>query len=119
MPNYIFTQDLGRLKLNELLYFKKRWEVPARSIIYRAKELGILSEKQATYFYIETSRLGWARQEPDSLPRVKPKLFEDLLKLLSEDFEDELAFSNYLGIPYKWVNSWLDKGKVAYLKLVV
>ena len=58
-------------------------------LIYRAKQLDIISERQKTYLYEQMSIRGWRKREPDNLD-VQPEIpvaYRKIIELAYENLE--------------------------------
>lgn len=67
MPAADIRDDLRNMTLNKAMELKLYWGVSMQAIIYRAWELGTISDDRRTHFFIEMSRRGWRKQEPIEL----------------------------------------------------
>ena len=68
VPKDIAYHELGRkrssISLHELGNLKKRYGLSIAGWIFRAKNLGIISEDYATQLWQDLNRLGWKQSEP-------------------------------------------------------
>lgn len=62
-----------------LLDYKKRWGVSVAALNYRLSELGMVSEGKATSNYVEMSRRGWLKSEPQGLSREQSVILQDVI----------------------------------------
>ena len=92
MPKEDIKHDLVEISTKNLHLLKLKWKTSMSSIIYRAKELGIISESKAQSFYVHLSKKGYRTREPEQLdpPREIPTLLNELLKT----HQNELNYSN-------------------------
>lgn len=65
MPNHPTLQTLAMLK--------SQWGVSVKSLVRRARELGVVDAERATSLYRQISARGWNRAEPGHVPREKPR----------------------------------------------
>ncbi len=63
------------LTLNELLLLKQRLGLSLQALVYRMKDLGVISATLHKQLCIDFSRQGWRKSEPGALPREEPKWF--------------------------------------------
>jgi Zn-dependent peptidase ImmA (M78 family)/DNA-binding XRE family transcriptional regulator len=71
--------------LEELLLLKKHFGVSMQALIYRARDLQIISESTMRNLFISFSRNGWRKQEPEALPLEEPTLWRQMItRALSE-----------------------------------
>jgi Zn-dependent peptidase ImmA (M78 family) len=65
--------------VSDLAEFKKRWRVSVSALNYRVRELGIISEGRCTSLYVEMSRRGWLKAEPNQIPREQSSVLQDII----------------------------------------
>lgn len=63
------------LTLSELLILKRRLGMSLQALLYRMKDLHIISETLHRHWCIEVNKHGWRKQEPEPLPREEPRWF--------------------------------------------
>ncbi len=74
-----------RISIQELLILKKRYGMSIQAILYRLKDLGIITESCYRNWCIEINKKGWKKQEPMELENEKPEwLRRNLLRLVAE-----------------------------------
>ena len=85
----------------ELHLLKHKYGLSMQAWIYRARDLGILSESAAAELWRQFSRRGWRRQEPgDQIPPEEPARMKRLiLRALTEDVISESRAAELLGMP--------------------
>lgn len=103
-PRPEVIKELGtartRLEPRELCVLKAAYGLSMRAWLFRARDLGILSE----HAYIEHQKLfrsrGWHTREPcDPYPRERPQLFSQLLfHALAEDLITESKAAELMGL---------------------
>jgi Zn-dependent peptidase ImmA (M78 family) len=59
--------------LQTLTMLKSQWGVSIKSLVRRAREMGIIDNDRATSLYRQISSRGWNRAEPGYVPREKPR----------------------------------------------
>lgn len=67
--------------LRSLTQLKARWGVSLRSLIRRARELGVVDEQRSTSLHRQISARGWTRVEPGYVPLEKPRAFRKLAEI--------------------------------------
>ncbi|RME45290.1 MAG: ImmA/IrrE family metallo-endopeptidase [Caldilineae bacterium] len=89
------------LHIFELHLLKHKYGLSMQAWIYRAKDLGILSETAAGRLFQQFRRQGWHRQEPgDAIPPEEPERMKRLvLRALAEDLISESRAAELLGTP--------------------
>jgi Zn-dependent peptidase ImmA (M78 family)/DNA-binding XRE family transcriptional regulator len=91
------------LEIHELHLLKHKYGLSMQGWIYRAKDLGLLSESRAASLFRDFRVQGWHRQEPgDALPAERPSRFERLvLQAWAEDLLSETRAAELLGKPLR------------------
>lgn len=94
-------QKRGTLDLYELHLLKHKYGLSMQGWIYRAKDLGILSESAAARLFREFRHQGWHLQEPgDPIPPEEPGRMKRLvMRALAEDLISESRAAELLGKP--------------------
>ena len=76
--NEIRTQ-LRRFDLRQLANLKLYWKVSMAAIAVRADRLRLVTPYQTKMFWIEMSKLGYRKREPNEPPREHPKLLREMI----------------------------------------
>jgi Zn-dependent peptidase ImmA (M78 family)/transcriptional regulator with XRE-family HTH domain len=63
------------VQLEELLMLKRRFGLSLQALLYRLRDLGIISEHYYREWCVQVNRQGWRRREPLELPREQPQWF--------------------------------------------
>lgn len=86
LPRDTFGRQIVSTSLDYFIQLKKVWHVSIAAMIYRCKDLGILSENQTTYLWRQLAARGMRTHEPldDELVPEEPTLFRDAIDLLLE-----------------------------------
>jgi Zn-dependent peptidase ImmA (M78 family) len=89
------------LDVNELYLLKHKYGLSMQAWIYRAKELGIIPEREATRLFRAFRAKGWHRHEPgEALPPERPSRMERLIyRALAEDLISRSRAQELLGEP--------------------
>jgi Zn-dependent peptidase ImmA (M78 family) len=87
------------LEPHELLLLKKKHGMSMAAWIYRAKDLGILSEHEATRMWRDFRTRGWHKQEPgEPFPAEEPTRLRRLTwRLVAEDVISRSRAAELLG----------------------
>jgi len=105
------------LDMNELYMLKHKYGLSMQAWIFRARDLGIISENTATRLFQQFRANGWHRQEPgEVLPSEKPFRMERLIyRALAEDLISRSRAQELLGDPLQlhWVAEVLQQDGVA------
>lgn len=93
IPSSAALSELQNPTLSSLVALKAKWGVSIAALARRAKDLGIMSDREYREFNIRLSATGMHRHEPVQIPAEKPKLIRAALaRLQAEGFTvDELA----------------------------
>jgi len=89
------------LDMNELYLLKHKFGLSMQAWIYRAKNLGIITESAAAHLFKRFRANGWYRREPgDALSNEKPLRMERLIyRALAEDLISRSRAQELLGEP--------------------
>lgn len=103
VPAPIALRELGErrhaLGLGELLSLKSKYGMSIMAWIVRARGLGIISESAAKSLYIEASKFGWRKEEPDAglLPETPQRMYRLVQRALAEGVITESRSIELLG----------------------
>jgi len=83
LPDSTLFSELGthrtRLELRELLLLKQEFGISMAGILYRARNLGVIKESYHKSLFIEFSKRGWRKGEPQPFPTEEPHHFQQLI----------------------------------------
>jgi Zn-dependent peptidase ImmA (M78 family) len=99
----------GRLRWPELLELKQRWQVSLAALLYRARQLDLISDSNYLSAIKYMSRAGWRRNEPGDIGSPeRPRLLRQAVRALADTgFElDQLATEARL--PVKELSDYLN-----------
>lgn len=87
MPADVFKSEFLSTKVEYLLDLKKRWGVSLAALIYRAKDLSIISDDDALNLRKRLSFYGYRKREPldDQIPHERPRLLRRSITLLVDN----------------------------------
>lgn len=91
----------SHIQLEELLYLKKRYGMSIQAILFRLKDLRIITASHYKRWCMDINKLGWKKQEPIEIPSEKPERFyQQVFRALSEgligEAEAEQLFNDTL-----------------------
>jgi Zn-dependent peptidase ImmA (M78 family)/DNA-binding XRE family transcriptional regulator len=94
------------MDINELYLLKHKYGMSMQAWIYRARDLGIISESAMAQLFHKFRANGWHRQEPgEALPTERPRRMERLIyRALAEDLISRSRAQELLGEPLQ--QSW-------------
>jgi Zn-dependent peptidase ImmA (M78 family)/transcriptional regulator with XRE-family HTH domain len=72
--------QLRRFDLRHLANMKGHWKVSMQAIAYRAERLRLITPYQSKMFWIEMSKLGYRKREPNEPARETPKLLRQMVE---------------------------------------
>ena len=62
-------------KHDDLLYLKWQYGISIQAILYRLRDLGLVTNSCFQQWWIEINKLGWRKQEPIEIPHEKARRF--------------------------------------------
>ena len=69
----------SHIQLEELLYLKRRYGMSIQAILFRLKDLRIITASHYRRWCMDINKLGWKKQEPIEIPPEKPERFHQLV----------------------------------------
>ena len=81
----VFNDDIMRARLPKEIYksLKKKWKVSIQAMMYRTRQIGIISANQFQYMMRIVSKNGWRTKEPGDVPgQLKDTIFQGAIDLL-------------------------------------
>lgn len=119
LPQSKMLQELGekrsKILLNELSLLKHEYGISMAAILYRAKDLGIISDNYHKSLSIHFRKQGWHKQEPD-IPYAgeQTHLFKQLVyHAVAEDIISESKGAELLGISVFDLINWQNTNSEA------
>lgn len=88
VPEYSFRSDVRLpLTLSQLVQMKPKWGVSIQMLIHRAADLGLITQRQSRYLWMQVGKKGWRKQEPIELaiPAEKPRALRRMIEILYGD----------------------------------
>ncbi|MBB4090990.1 helix-turn-helix domain-containing protein [Salinibacter ruber] len=101
-PREPLLRDVGRkrqsIQLQELLLLKEEYGMSIQALLYRLKDLKVISAHHHKQWSIEINRQGWRTSEPEELPPERPKwLRRSTYRAYSEGLISEEKAKQILG----------------------
>jgi Zn-dependent peptidase ImmA (M78 family)/DNA-binding XRE family transcriptional regulator len=81
MPADEIRADLEPVTVQHLAELKRYWKVSMQSLLYRARELGVITPRKFTSMMMLFSKLGYRRREPIDLAIEEPTLLRRVVEL--------------------------------------
>jgi len=96
IPEAEVKSSLYPVSLDKLARLKLYWRVSMAALLKRAADLGVITERQSRYLWMQMGKYGYRSHEPheDQIPLEQPSLLRELISLHLGDLEftaDELA----------------------------
>ena len=87
LPAIAYSEDLWSASLDAFRSLKPRWNASIAFQITRARQLGLVDERQQRRLWINLSRRGWRKTEPldDSTVSEKPTLLAQGMRMLVDN----------------------------------
>jgi Zn-dependent peptidase ImmA (M78 family) len=114
LPADPFMDDFGpgRVDWNRLLQLKVRWEVSLAAILYRARELQLVTPLGFEAAMKQISRRGWRVHEPGDIGRPEqPALLRKAFDLLEESGTSVEAIADAVELPVETVLGLATSGQ--------
>ncbi len=90
LPKKEIINSLRHLNFQKLGELKRYWKVSMKSLVYRARQLKAIDERQYRNLMINFSKRGMTKSEPIPLPEERPFIIDEVIKL----HLNELGYSN-------------------------
>lgn len=100
LPKKSFARDIYAYatEIDYYRHLKRKWRVSMQAMMFRARQLGIISGNQFSYMMRQISKNGWRKQEPGDAPGyLNSTLFQGALDKL---FEAEYLDSHDLRVHF-------------------
>jgi Zn-dependent peptidase ImmA (M78 family)/transcriptional regulator with XRE-family HTH domain len=107
---FLFPEESLRNELHapvtlaKLAELKARWGVSMSAILFRARDLGIVTERQHKYLRMHMAKRGWSKQEPVDIPVEPPRALHYMADLAYQDDRSHQKLSADARLPLFWVN---------------
>jgi Zn-dependent peptidase ImmA (M78 family) len=85
--------------VNDLAEYKRRWRVSVAALNYRLCALRMISESKATSNYVEMSRRGWLKSDPNGIPREQSSVLQDIINDLNSRGITKTRIAAELAVP--------------------
>lgn len=90
--------------LEELLLYKRHFGISLQALLYRLRDLQIITEGHYKQWCMQVNKLGFRKHEPDELPPERPQwLRRNVLRLVAEGLLSEGEATEMLGEPVELV----------------
>lgn len=85
--------------VSDLVDYKARWRVSVAALNYRLRELGMISDGKSTSNYVEMSRRGWLKAEPNGIAREQSAVLQDTINDLLKNGVTKTKIADDLKVP--------------------
>src|SRR5690606_8913744 len=89
MPEDAIKNSLRNLTFPKLGELKRYWKVSMKALVYRAKTLGTINEREYRNFHINFSKQKMTKSEPITLPEEKPFTVNEIVRLHLQELSYE------------------------------
>lgn len=93
--------------IDKLRVSKSRWGVSLSALLYRYRELGLVTDERAKFLYIEMSRRGYLRKEPSPMSRDVSAVLSHVLTSLWTDRRSVVDMAHDLGFGVELLREFL------------
>lgn len=93
--------------VEDLVAYKRRWRVSAAALAYRAHEVGLIADSRRSSLYVELSRRGWLREEPEGIPREQSHVWQQVMDDLRSRGITKTLIANEIGVPVPEIEALL------------
>jgi hypothetical protein len=88
------------LQLDELLLWKQHLGISIQALLYRLRDLQVITPSYHREWCLQINRLGWRKQEPQEQPAERPTWFyRTVLRALSEGVITPQEAQDMVGVP--------------------
>jgi Zn-dependent peptidase ImmA (M78 family)/DNA-binding transcriptional regulator YiaG len=115
LPRETLAEEFASARINwtRLLELKQRWQVSLSALLFRARDLGVLSPTAYESAMKHMSRRGWRHREPGDLgPPERPALLRRATELLEEHGVDVHQLGSQAHVPFERVEELLGLRQV-------
>lgn len=108
MPGAVLRSEIKvPVTLSSLAALKPRWRVSIQALIVRARDLGIVTDRQYRYLFEQLSSMGWRKVEPVSILPEKPRALRQMAEMLYGDPIDYQSLAHDAALNLDFVRTLL------------
>lgn len=97
------------LTLTRFAELKAKWGISIQALINCAWQLGIMTDRQRKYFYVQLSSRGWRKDEPVAIPLERPRLLRKMAEAAFGVPLDYARIAQLVGGPPRLVQEILEQ----------
>jgi transcriptional regulator with XRE-family HTH domain len=121
-PQEMVEREMGAkrtlIPTEELLLFKRRFGMSLQALLYRLRDLGIITDSYYKQWCIDINRLGWRTREPFEFEPEQPQwLRQNVLRALAEGIVSKDEAERMLGETIEMEEPLSLIGRRAFMKL--
>lgn len=119
VPENSIKPYFTKVSIDKLADLKSYWYVSMQALLRYANALGMVSQNQYKYLWIQMGTLGYRKNEPVSIPVEKPGLITEIVNAYVTDLgysKEELAAVLQLNVPELESIYFGTKGKLKILR---
>lgn len=87
MPTRHAEVELKGITLNDAMRLKLKWRMAAQAIVRRAHDVGAITDRKYKSLYVEISRRGYRKREPNPISPEQPTTLRRLVSVHVESFD--------------------------------
>jgi Zn-dependent peptidase ImmA (M78 family)/transcriptional regulator with XRE-family HTH domain len=100
MPADALCSEIERpVTLTGLMQLRDRWGVSVQALIHRARDLDLLSERQATDLYHQATVRGWRNEDPSGRAPEQPRALRKMVEMVYGDAEPARRLADDMAWP--------------------
>ncbi len=108
------------IDLEELMLYKRRFGISLQAMLYRLRDLEIITEGYYKQWCMQINKLGWRKQEPAELPPERPQwLQRNVLRAVAERLMSPGEATEMLGEPVEARPSLTLAQRRAFMQLPI
>ncbi len=108
------------IDVEELMLYKRRFGISLQALLYRLRDLQIITEGYYKQWCMQINKLGWRKQEPAELPPERPQwLRRNVLRSVAEGLMSEGEAMELLGEPVEARPSLTLAQRRAFMQLPI
>ena len=119
VPEGNIRQYFTKISIDKLADLKSYWYVSMQALLRYANTLGMVTQNQYKYLWIQMGSLGYRKNEPVSIPMEKPGLITEIVNAYVSDLgysKEELASVLQINMPELERIYFGSKGKLRVLR---
>ena len=115
LPEQPMRQILSeQLTLANAAKLKARWRVSIQTLVRRARDLGVITDRHYRYLFEQIGRRGWRKTEPVDVPVERPRLFRQIAEMVYGT-DEALGLANGAEIKVALARTLLDQYDDSYI----